>query len=182
MVFIKNISAASAFFFILTAVSGCDQARTQLADLIAPQSAEQVLADVNQQIKDKKYADARSKAVALAEKPSEPLRGEFAFSAARASAYLGDTDAAMRYLAMAMSAVNLSPDAVMNDPAFEELQTNVQFLQIITQIQQSPSAGRATSPPASESAVESSAGSTQIRMNNNGIEVRAGDVSVKLPN
>jgi len=164
-------------------LSGCDQVRNDLAELIGPQAPEQALQEVQRLIGEKKYEKAKDLALARTQEPKAALKGEFAYSAARALALLGQTDAALDQLAVAMSVLDLKPDIAMHEPAFQGLQTQLRFLQIITGIESAQrrvdSDTSTSSPPRG---TEASTGDTRIRMDEKGIEVRAGDVSVKLPN
>ena len=109
------------------------------------------------------------------------------FEAARFTAkegiVLGDVDGAIRYLTIAVSSLDLSPDEPMSDPAFQELRTNVRFLQAITQLTPQRPAPSKSQQSEKAQGIEANAGAgTQIKMNGNGTEVRAGDVVIKLPN
>lgn len=172
--FIASICALS--------LSGCDQFRTQMAELIAPQSPEQALQAVHQLIKDGNYGKAKDEAIAHSKEPNAPLRGEFALAAARALALMGQVEAALEQLSIAVSTLDLSPDMAMNDPAFEGMQTDIRFLQIITEIKHTQRPDSLSEPAAKTPRVEGSAGDAQIRIDDKGIEARAGDVVVKLPN
>ena len=166
-----------------TGLAACDQLRSKLANLIAPQSPQDALKSANDLMDAGQYAQARDKAVTLAEKQDAPLRGEFAWVAARACAYLGDADGAIRYLRIAVSSLDLSPDEPMSEPAFQDLRTNVRFLQAITEITHDRAAAAQPQQTQKSQGVEATVGGgTQIKMNGNGTEVRAGDVVVKLPN
>jgi hypothetical protein len=171
---------------LAVSMSGCDQLRSKVADLISPQSPQEALNAVNRLVDEGKYQDARDKAVSRVDKPDAPKRGEFALAAARAYAYLGDVEGAIRYLGIAVSSLDLSPDEPMSDPAFQELRTNVRFLQAITQLTpQRPAAEKPQQAQQSQKpqGIEANAGGgTQIKMNGNGTEVRAGDIVIKLPN
>ncbi|NIC43709.1 hypothetical protein [Aquabacterium sp. A08] len=165
------------------ALTGCDQARTQLAEFIAPQTPERALQETSRLIKEGQYAQAKDLAVSRAQEPNAPLKGEFAYAAARALALSGDTQVALDQLAVAVSLLNLSPEVPMSEPAFESLRTQLRFLQIVTQIGVAPtSTDENTHTPSAQIGIEATAGDTQIRMDAKGIEARAGDVSVKLPN
>lgn len=164
-------------------LTGCDQTRTQLAEFIAPQTPERALQETHRLIKEGQYAQAKDLAVSRAKEPKAPLKGEFAYAAARALALSGDTQAALDQLAVAVSLLNLSPDVPMSEPAFEGLRTQLRFVHIITQIGAAPTPTEGnTDTPSAQIGIEATAGDAQIRMDANGIESRAGDVSVKLPN
>lgn len=164
-------------------LSACDQLRSKLANFIAPQSHQDLLKSVNGLIDAGQYTDARDKAAPYTEKQDAVLRGEFAFSAARASAYLGDTDAAIRFLIIAVNTLQLNPDVPMADPAFQDLRTDLRFVQAITD--SSPSRKDAGQPRQAEKSPDvevNAGGNAQIRMDQKGTEVRAGDVSIRIEN
>lgn len=118
--------------------------------------------------------EALAKAEAFIDKPGD-LRPQFELAAARVSALQGQADLALRHLSRALADLDISTDKLMADESFKALHTNVRFLQIITggaRVQPSLSAG--TEVKASEN--------TQIKITNQGTEVRAGDVVIKLPN
>ena len=83
--------------------------------------------------KDKADKEAKDKAAPRTQQADAPMRGQFAMAAARASAFKGDTEDALRYLALAFDSMPLNTDEVMSEPAFRALQTNMRFLQLITQ-------------------------------------------------
>jgi hypothetical protein len=160
-------------------LSGCDQIRSRVAELISPETPAQALEAAEKLIEAGKYQEARNKAQPAADKPESPMRGDFAFTTARASAFTGDTEAALRYLALALQSKSFNSDEVMSEPAFEPLQTNIQFLRIITQSVVDP---RSRETTATAPALEVGTGNTLIRQDSKGTEVRAGDVVIKLPN
>ncbi len=167
-------------------LSGCDQWRGRLADLIAPktpptplaaqtpQTPQEALKSIETMVAAGQLKEALAKAEALIDKPGD-LRPQFELAAARVSALQGQTDLALRHLSRALADLDISTDKLMADESFKALHTNVRFLQIITggaRLQPSLSAG--TEVKASEN--------TQIKITNQGTEVRAGDVVIKLPN
>ena len=166
------------------ALSGCDPWRSQLAEWIAPQSAQEALQSVNGLLDAGQYRQALEKAASRTDKQDAPFSGDFAFAAARACAYLGDAECALRYLGLAVSSLDLSPDVAMSEPAFETLRTDVRFLQIIT----TSSAQRPNTTPPSRVAdkrpdIEVNAdGVAQIKMDAQTIEVRAGNATARIGN
>ncbi len=118
--------------------------------------------------------EALAKAEAFIDKPGD-LRPQFELAAARVSALQGQVDQALRHLSRALADLDIPTDKLMADEAFETLRTNVRFLQIITGgARAQPSLSAGTEVKASEN--------TQIKITNQGTEVRAGDVVIKLPN
>jgi hypothetical protein len=155
-------------------LSGCDQLRGRLADWISPQTPQEALKSIDTLVAAGQLKEALAKAEAFIDKPGD-LQPQFELAAARVSALQGQAELALRHLSRALADLDISPDQLMADEAFETLRTNVRFLQIITggaRAQTSSSAG--TQIKASED--------TQIKITNQGTEVRAGDVVIKLPN
>ena len=180
---LSTILQLSVLCTLGASLSGCDELRTKMADLIAPQSPQDALKAVNGLVDSGQYKEARDKAVAMTDKPDAPLRGKFALAAARANAYLGDVDGAVRYLGIAVASLGMSPDEPMTDPAFQELRTNVQFLQAITALTSNrPVTSKPQQAPKPEGIESNAGGNTQIKMNASGTEVRAGEIVIKLPN
>jgi hypothetical protein len=158
-------------------LSGCDQWRGRLADLISPktsQTPQEALKSIETMVAAGQLKEALAKAEAFIDKPGD-LRPQFELAAARVCALQGQSDLALRHLSHALAELNIPADKLMADQSFKTLRTNVRFLQIITggaRVQPSLSAG--TEVKASEN--------TQIKITNQGTEVRAGDVVIKLPN
>jgi hypothetical protein len=155
-------------------LSGCDPLRSRLADWISPQTPQEALKSIETMVAAGQLKEALAKAEAFIDKPGD-FRPQFELAAARVSALQGQADLALRHLSLALAELNIPADKLMTDEAFTTLRTNVRFLQIITggaRVQPSLSAG--TEVKASEN--------TQIKITNQGTEVRAGDVVIKLPN
>lgn len=163
-------------------LTGCEQVRAKVAELIAPQPPAETLQTVNRLIEDGKYQEAKDQAAPRADQADAPMRGEFAFATARASALKGDKDAALRYLALAMQHMELPAEVAMGEPAFVSLRTELGFLQLLTQDSPAPRRSSQAAPAAPERVTEIGAGDTRIRQDSKGTEIRAGDVVIKLPN
>ncbi len=194
--YVKKAGRLLVLLGCLFMLSACDQVRSRLGELISPEPPAQALQAVDRLIDEGKFQEAKDKAASRTQKADAPLRGQFAMAAARASAFKGDTEDALRYLALAFDSMPLNTVEVMSEPAFRSLQTNIRFLQLITQASapaQSPAAPQAATAPAAQATapapapapspvLEVGAGSAQIRQDSKGTEVRAGDVVVRLPN
>jgi hypothetical protein len=155
-------------------LSGCDQLRVRLAEWITPQTPQEALKSIDTMVAEGRLKEALAKAEAFIDKPGD-LRPQFELAAARVSALQGQAEVALRHLSLALADLDISPDQLMADEAFETLRTNVRFLQIITGgVRSQPSSSAGTQVKASED--------TQIKITNQGTEVRAGDVVIKLPN
>jgi hypothetical protein len=164
--------------FLVMNLSGCDQFRSRLADLIAPQSPGDALKSIEAMTAAGQLKEALAKAESFMEKPGD-LRPRFELAGARVAALQGDVDVALRYLARALAELHLTPDQLMADEAFSALLTDIRFLQTITR-QASPNT-TAAKPSSSGTHVKASEG-TEIKIDNQGTEVRAGDIVIKLPN
>ena len=175
---IKLTLRLSVVFCLVMSLSACDQLRGQLAELIAPQSPENALKSIDTMVAAGQLKDALSKAESFMEKPGD-LRGDFELAAARVAAMQGNIDTALRYLARAVATLNLAPDQLMADEAFNAMHTDIRFLQTITGQFSTVSTTKKSSP--SDTQVKASE-DTHIKINNQGTEVRAGDVVIKLPN
>lgn len=167
-------------------LSGCDQVRTKLADLIAPQSPEDTLKSVDTLMIAGQLQEARAKAEEFVDKPG-PLQAQFAFAASRIYGLSGDTDAALRYLGLAMGPLGLTADALLIEASFESMRTDVRFLQLITRqsapvVVAIPIASSRPPLPSQDVKVNSASGNAHIKMDDQGTEVRAGDIVIKLPN
>jgi hypothetical protein len=155
-------------------LAGCDQLRGRLADWISPQTPQEALKSIDTMVAAGQLKEALVKAEAFIEKPGD-LRPQFEFAAARVAALQGQVEVALRHLSRALAELDMSPDQLMADEAFQAMHTNVRFLQIIT--------GGAGAQPASSAGTQVKASEdTQIKITNQGTEVRAGDVVIKLPN
>ena len=163
---------------LVVSLSACDQLRGQLAELIAPQSPEEALKSIDTMAAAGQLKEAQSKAESFMDKPGD-FRGHFELAAARAAALQAHNDTALRYLARAVATLNLAPDQLMADEAFGAMRTDIRFLQTITGQASPVSVSKKSSP--SDTQVKASE-DTQIKISNQGTEVRAGDVVIKLPN
>lgn len=175
---------------------GCDQVGDQWAALTG-KKPEDVLQAVNQKITAGQFKEALQDAERHAAKDG-PLRPQFALAAARASAQLGDVDAALASLTVAIRGMGLSAVDLMSDPAFRSLQTNVRFLALITDTASAPTETQTVTvttgsmaqpvpapvpqPKPRTGVVVDSGGGASIQINRQGTEVRAGDITIKLPN
>ena len=163
--------------FMVFNLSGCDQFRSKLADLIAPQSPEDGLKSIDAMIANGQLKEALAKAESFIEKSGD-LRGQFELAAARVAALQGNVDIALRYLAQAIVSLNISAQQLMNDEVFSPMHTDTRFLQLLTKQVKSGPPDLMSKPDSHVKASED----TQIKITNKGTEVRAGDIVIKLPN
>ena len=163
---------------LLGMLAGCDELRTKIVDLIQPETPQQTLVVVDDLIANGKTKLAISKAEKLAE-TSGPMQGHFSWSLARAYALEGDLDKSLKNLRTAIDKLNLTPADVLHEKAFESVQTNIRFMETITNIKGTQ---QSSSPPSTQGGVQSDANQTSIKMDGSGTEVRAGNIILKLPN
>lgn len=175
--FLKSIKIILVAVITL-GLAGCDDLRSKVAELIQSETPQQKLSSVENLIAAGKLASAISKAEKFAEEPG-PLQGQFAWNVARAYALDGDVDRALKYLQIAIEKLGLDPAYVLHENAFASMQTNIRFMQTITNIagskQNQNSIPSRTEPQVNES-------QSSIKMDGSGTEVRAGNIVLKLPN
>jgi len=160
-------------FAVVANLSACEDIRSKLASLIAPAVPRDVLKAANTKIAEGNYKEARNLATAYADKQGGELQGEFAYTVARASAFGGDAESALKYLVIAVRTLDLSPDVPMSEPAFESLRTHIAFVQIITGSGGAASVPMITPPISTEPA-------TAVSIDKDGVSAKAGNVSVKI--
>jgi hypothetical protein len=157
-----------------SSLTACDQLRDKLASVIGSKSPEETLVSIRGNLYNGKFKEAKAEAESFATKPS-PRQAEFALAAAQARGNLGEISLAIDYLAIALKAGTVSPDAAMVDRNFESIRTDIRFVSLLTGQSSTASAGSAPAAKAAEPA-------TAIRMDRQAIEVKAGSISIKLPN
>ncbi len=186
MVFQRNL-ASTLLFVALASVSltACDQLREKLASVIGSKSPEDTLLSVRGNLESGKFKEAKAEAEPFATKPGA-RQAEFALAAAQACGNLGEVSQALDYLAIALKAGAVSSDALMADRNFESIRTDIRFVSLLTGQSSTASAGNASASAASASqaapAPKAAEPATAIRMDGQGIEVKAGSISIKLPN
>jgi len=176
-IFIRALLA----FAVVANLSACDDIRSKLASLIAPAVPRDVLKAANTKIAEGNYKEARNLATAYADKQGGELQGEFAYTVARASAFGGDAESALKYLVIAVRTLDLSPDVPMSEPAFESLRTHIAFVQIITGSGGTAAQAAAPEPAAPAPAAKPAAQpDTSASIDSSGVRASAGNVSVKI--
>ena len=158
--------------------AGCDELRSKIVDVIQPQTPQQTLIAVDDLIVNGNTKLAITKAEKIVE-TSGPMQGQFSWSLARAYALEGDLDKALKNLRTAIEKLNLTPADVLHEKAFESIQTNIRFMETITNV-----SGTQQSSNSSVNQVrnQTDANQTSIKMDSSGTEVRAGNIVLKLPN
>jgi len=181
--------ATTLLCVVLASISltACDQLREKLASVIGSKSPEETLVSVRNNLETGKFKEAKAEAEPYAAKPGA-RQAEFALAAAQACGNLGEVSQALDYLAIALKAGAVSSDALMADRNFESIRTDIRFVSLLTGQSSTASAGSASasaaSAPAPQAAPAATAAepATAIRMDGQGIEVKAGSISIKLPN
>ena len=161
---------------VLVALPGCDQFREQVAGWIAPSSPAETLQSVDTMIEQGRLKDAKNTVEANINE-TEAWKHHFELAAARIHALQGDQDTALQYLSKALAGLEITADELMKDAAFVSMITDVRFLQIIT-----GQAGSSSVVPSKPITSISAGGDAQILNTQQGTEIRAGDVVIKLPN
>jgi len=169
---LKIMLAAS----VLVVLPGCDQFREQVAGWIAPASPTETLKSVDTLIEQGRLKEAKNTVDANIDE-TEAWRHHFELAAARIHAMQGDQDAALQYLSKALAGLEITADELIKDAAFVSMTTDVRFLQIITGQAESSSV-----VPAKPVTSISAGGDAQILNTQQGTEIRAGDIVIKLPN
>ncbi len=168
-------------------LSACDQLREKLASVIGSKSPEEALVSVRRHLENGKFKEAKAEAEPFATKTGA-RQAEFALAAAQACGNLGEVSQAIDYLVIALKAGAISADALMVDRNFETIRTDIRFVSLLTGQSSTASAGTATASAASTPAPQAAPAAkavepaTAIRMDGQGIEVKAGSISIKLPN
>lgn len=195
----KRILRGATVIVLTTFLWGCDQINERLT-VLTGKKPEDALSIVTQKVSMGQFTEALQEAERYLNQEG-PLQPKFAFAAAKAYAQLGNVDAALANLTIAIRGLGLSTDDVMFDPAFRSLQTNVRFLALLTDTTnasteihsitvrtdsgmatQSSKPTAAPQPKPERGIVVDSGAGTSIQMNRHGTEVRAGDITIKLPN
>jgi len=172
-------------FFVLAAIlflsTGCDQAREKMAAAIKPVTVEDVTAAVNEKIDHQQFRQAQAEGEKFLDGKAD-VSGHLAWAIARASAQSGDHDLAIRYTEQALSAHAVTGPQAMAEPLMEPVRTDIRFVSLLAGIgqTQAPLAQANSSPDSAP--VKKPAPSTAIRMDGQGIEVKAGNIAIKLPN
>jgi len=171
----RALMRVSFLAFLVLSSAGCDQIREKVSDLINPKTPQQVLESANQKIANQKFKDALAEIESFG-KADANLEGDFALAAAKSSFQVGENEKGYSYLTNALKAKAITTEQAMAEPLFEPVRTEMRFATILTQ----------TSPTTLESKSATSevnaGGGVSIKMNSSGgTEVRAGNVSVKLP-
>lgn len=158
--------------------AGCDKQRETLASAIQPRNAQQVAASANQKLTEGKFKEARTEGESfLAGGPD--ATGQLAWALAKACAQLGDHDAAIQYATQAVASHAVSSVDVMVEPMLEPVRTDVRLVALAA-----GTADTASSPPQQPPAStpgQQQTPSTSATIGANGVEAKAGSVSVKLP-
>ena len=152
-----------------------------MAAAIKPVTVEDVTAAVNEKIDHQQFRQAQAEGEKFLDGKAD-VSGHLAWAIARASAQSGDHDLAIRYTEQALSAHAVTGPQAMAEPLMEPVRTDIRFVSLLAGIgqTQAPLAQANSSPDSAP--VKKPAPSTAIRMDGQGIEVKAGNIAIKLPN
>jgi hypothetical protein len=161
---------------LLGLAAGCDKQRETLASAIQPRNAQQVSASANQKLADGKFKDARTEAESFLAGSQDPT-GQLAWTLAKACAQLGDHDAAINYAGQAVASHAVASVDLMAEPMLEPVRTDIRLVALAA-----GTAGTANNASQQAPATgQQPAASTSATIGANGVEAKAGSVSVKLP-
>lgn len=165
---------------VLGLVTGCDEAREKVAAALKPRTTEDVAASVNEKIGRKDYSQARLEGVEYLNGKDDPT-GKLAWALAKACAQTGDRDLAIKYTGQALQSNLITPAEAMSEPLLEPVREDIRFVSLLAGT--APPEDKTSQPATSASAIQEkpNAPSTSVTIDAKGIEARAGDVVVKLP-
>lgn len=163
---------------LLGLAAGCDKQRETLASAIQPRNAQQVTASANQKLAEGKFNEARTEAESFLAANQDPT-GQLAWTLAKACAQLGDPDAAIKYAGQAVAAHAVSSVDVMAEPMLEPVRTDIRLVALAAGT--ADTAGSPSQPPPAGTPAPQQAAATSATIGANGVEAKAGSVSVKLP-
>lgn len=170
-----------AFNAVLFISAGCDQAREKMAAAIRPVTVEEVTMTVNAKIDQQKFKEARVEGEKFLDGKAD-ASGALVWAIAKACAQTGDHDLAISYTEQALRANAVSGPQAMTEPLMEPVLTDIRFVSLVAGLDATeiplPQAKNSAPSPQQKSQTPS----TAIRMDRQGIEVKAGDIVIKLPN
>lgn len=166
---------------VLALTTGCDSAREKVAAAIKPVTVEEVTASVNEKIGRREYSQARTEGSAYLNDKGDPS-GKLAWALAKACAQTGDRDQAIKYVEQALKANAITTADAMGEPLLEPLRDDTRFVALLGGASSSDSATAKAEAPAAPLSPDRTEPKTAVVIDAKGIEARAGDVVVKLPN
>lgn len=170
----KSLVVITTVLFLAT---GCDSAREKMAAAIKPTTVEEVVVSVNEKIDQQKFMPAQVEGEKFLDGKAD-ASGHLAWAIAKASAQTGDHDLAIKYMGQALKTNAVTGPQAMAEPLMEPIRTDIRFVSLVAGIgvTQNPVAQVKNSAPTHETP------SPAIRMDAQGIEVKTGDIVIKLPN
>lgn len=150
-----------------------------MAAIIKPTTVEDITVAVNEKIERRKFKQAQVEGEKFLDgKPD--ASGHLAWALAKASAQIGDYYLAIKYAGQALRVNAISGPRAMVEPLLEPIRSDVRFVMLVAE-----SGGTeipAVEPRNSTRQASPQTPSTTIRMDAQGIDVKAGDIVLKLPN
>jgi hypothetical protein len=191
MVFRKNLVATllSVFLWSLT-LTACEPLLERISSAIGSKSPEEALVSIRGNMEAGKFKEAKAEAESFALKPG-PRQAEFALATAQACGNLGDINLALEYLTIALKAGIVSSDALIVDRNFEAFRTDIRFVSLLTgqtnttvikNTEGTSVSASISQTPKGLANVDKAEPATSTRMDSQAIEVKAGSISIKLPN
>lgn len=157
--------------------TGCDKQRAFLAAAIQPRTAQQVTATVSQQLAEGKFKEARADAENFLSS-NQDTTGQLVWALAKACGQLGDADSAIKYASQAVAAGAVFHVDMMVEPMLEPVRTDPRFVALAA----GTTAGASNPPQAAHRIpAEPLPAVASATIGANGIEAKAGSVSVRLP-
>ena len=165
---------------LVASLTGCDQLREKIAAVVQPKTAQQALEGAKQQFDAAQYQKAIDEALPFASKSGE-WQQPLALLLARSYAMSGNSEQAMAYLEMAARAGALDRQALMFEPAFDALRTDIRFVSFVAGMNSGaqPAAQTSAAAPAPAPAPAPAAG-VSVQVGPGGASASAGGVSVRV--
>ena len=172
----KSLAAIWICLASLFALSGCDQARQQLASAIQPKTPETALQNATALYGSRQYQQAIDEGKPFVTTEG-PYQHQLALLLARAYARSGNADQAMTYLTIAAQAGALDRPALMLDDDFVVLFSDARFIAFVGG--SAASSANVTGVPVAPTSAASTGG-VSAQAGPNGVSASAGGVSVRI--
>jgi hypothetical protein len=132
---------------VLGALSaGCEQARRDIAAVISPATAQDVLKNVRQKIADGNFKAARDEGEGFLGANSDAT-GLLAWELSKACVQLGDNEQGIRFVEQAIRARAVSGIDLMSEPMLEPVRSDPRLLALGAGLAPTPGAARVDSAP-----------------------------------
>lgn len=179
---IKVVSRMALVIGLGAGLSGCDQLREKIAGVIQPKTAQQALEGASQQFSAAQYQKAIEEAQPFAEKPGQ-WQMPLALLLARSYAMTGNAEQALAYLELAARSGALDRPALMFEPAFDAMRTDLRFVSFVAGMGAGAPATAQPAPaptPAPAVAAPAAAPGVSVQIGPGGASASTGGVSVRV--